>query len=112
MVSNLYLVRFEHLFDVDEHPDLSSSVKIPFKAFIEGYFDAEIKTVRETTLGGDRFKGDSLNERFQWGSKNNDAKCDKPHLCTTEETSKLMDDGFDEIELQPMEIRTFQFELM
>jgi lysosomal alpha-mannosidase len=109
--TNLYLVRFEHLFDVDEHPDLSSPVKIPFKAFIEGYFDKEIKTVRETTLGGDRFKEDALNQKFQWMPNNNN-ECDKPHLCTSKETSKLTKDGFDEIELQPMEIRTFQVELM
>ena len=109
-VENLYLVRFEHLFDIDEHPVLSLPVKIPFKAFIEGYFNAEIKTVQETTLGGNRFKDDALEQRFQWNVKETSSPTSihKSKHAVFEPNA----DDFDEIELKPMEIRSFQVELL
>lgn len=112
--TNLFLVRFEHLFDVDEHSDLSLSIKIPFRAFLEGYFNSEIKNIRETTLGGDRFKEDAKSfQRFNWNSKkNDDEECDNPISGASDEISIPMDADFDEIELQAMEIRTFLVELM
>ena len=105
--SNWYLVRFEHLFDVNEHPTLSQPAKVPLKSFIESYFYPEafqILSIEETTLGGNRFKKEALDKRFYWNGE---------HFCREEISScrSMHLKEFDEIELQPMEIRSFQIEL-
>ena len=110
-IDNLYLVRFEHLFDIDEHPVLSLPVKISIKDFIEGIFDRQINYVHETTLGGNRFKDDMLKERLYWNNTggfqtgSGFGSLDNSNDVTTNK------DYIDEIELQPMEIRTFKIQL-
>lgn len=103
---NSYLLRLEHLFDVDEHETLSLPAKIPLRIFLEQFFDAKIKSIQETTLGGDRFKEASIKERFQWNPKSdqNDKTLQSRKI---QESSSIGANDFEEIELQPMEIRTF-----
>ena len=108
-VKNLYLVRFEHMFDTDEHPILSLPVKIPLRSFIESYFNTEIKSVQETTLGGNQLKEDALKKRFQWNIKESILYKTSPELKNKSLELKL--NNIDEIELNPMEIRTFQIQL-
>ena len=110
-IDNLYLVRFEHLFDIGEHPVLSLPAKISTKDFLEGFFDREINYVHETTLGGNRFKDDMLKERLYWNDTSGFqtdfgfGSLDNSNNVTTNK------DHIDEIELQPMEIRTFKIQL-
>ena len=101
---NIYLVRFEHLFDIDEHPTLSQPVKVPLRNFIENYFDSEIISIEETTLGGNNFKKEALDNRFLWNEIQ--IKRDESQQCTN-----MAYNDYDEIELKPMEIRSFQIEL-
>ena len=110
-IKNLYLVRFEHLFDIDEHPTLSLPVKIPSKAFIEGYFNTDIKSVEETTLGGDRLKYDALVQQLSWNAQGSDYNI-LENKANQLLSAVLSLNDFEEIELQPMQIRTFQIELM
>ena len=101
---NIYLVRFEHLFDIDEHPTLSQPVKVPLKNFMESYFDSTIISIEETTLGGNNFKKEALEKRFLWNEAQ--IKGEEKHQCMP-----VIHDDYDEIELKPMEIRNFQIEL-
>ena len=101
-----FVLRFEHIFDVDEHEFLSLPAIVPLKQFIEQLFGAEIVSIEETTLGGDRFKEASIKERLQWNLKGNE---NEPSLLSGKRVQlkeKAIKD-FDEIELKPMEIRTF-----
>ena len=109
-INNVYLIRFEHLFDVDEHPILSLPVTIPLRAFIEGYFETKLNSVQETNLGGDRFKEETIKQRFDWTSRN--IAHDKCSSESIKASSGIVENNFDYIELQPMEIRTFQIELL
>ena len=110
-IDNLYLVRFEHLFDIDEHPMLSLPAKISIKDFIEGFFDREINYIHETTLGGDRFKDDMLKERLYWNEASGFQTGFGFRLLDKSNNVTLNTDYIDEIELQPMEIRTFKIQL-
>ena len=108
--NNFYLLRFEHIFDIDEHPLLSLPVKVSLTKFVEEYFDMEINSIRETTLGGNRFKEDSVQQRLKWGATSSSDETSNQQLPL--ERKMILMKHFDEIELQPMEIRTFQIELL
>ena len=110
-IDNVYLVRFEHLFDIDEHPVLSLPAKISIKDFIEGIFDREIDYVHETTLGGNRFKDDMLKERLYWNDNSGFQTGFGFRSHNKSNNVTINKDYIDEIELQPMEIRTFQIQL-
>ena len=110
-IDNVYLVRFEHLFDIDEHPVLSLPAKISIKDFIEGIFDREIDYVHETTLGGNRFKDDMLKERLYWNDNSGFQTGLGFRSLNKSNNMTINNDYIDEIELQPMEIRTFQIQL-
>ena len=108
--NNSFLLRFEHLFDVNEHEILSLPAKIPMKPFIEQFFDTEIKSIQETTLGGDRLKEAGFKETLQWNSRSNrNGKTLKPRKGFG--SGSISEKDFEEIEIQPMEIRTFIVEL-
>ena len=110
-IDNLYLVRFEHLFDVGEHPVLSLPAKISIKDFIEGIFDREISHVHETTLGGNRFKDDMLKERLYWNDNSGFQTGFGFRSLNKSSNVTINNDYIDEFELQPMEIRTFHVQL-
>ena len=101
---NLYLVRFEHIFDLDEHPILAQPANVPLRNFIESYFESEIISIEEVTLGGNQLKDKALEKRFQWNGEQIYGEREQ-NLASTDY------DEFDEIELNPMEIRSFQIEL-
>ena len=105
---NLYLARFEHLFDVEEHPTLSLPVKIPMKSFIENHFGFQIISIKELSLGGDRLKDGALRKRIRW--IRNDATKNNTRFEPNHELFEISSRDFDEVELQPMEIRTFQIQ--
>ena len=110
-IDNLYLVRFEHLFDIDEHPVLSLPAKISIKDFIEGIFDRQINYVHETTLGGNRFKDDMLKERLYWNDTSGFQRGFGFRSLDNSNNVTPNQDYIDEIELKPMEIRTFKIQL-
>ena len=101
---NLYLVRFEHIFDLDEHPILSQPANVPLRNFVESYFESEIISIEEVTLGGNQLKGKVLAKRFRWNGEQIHGQQEQNRASTDL-------DEFDEIELKPMEIRSFQIEL-
>ena len=101
-----FLLRFEHIFDVDEHEFLSLPAAVPLKKFIEQLFKAEIVSIEETALGGDRFKEASIKERFQWNLKGSENESSLPSGKKAQLNEKSVKD-FGEIELKPMEIRSF-----
>lgn len=61
----IVLVRFEHMFDQNEHPTLSNPVSFTIQPnFFVGH---TIEEIIDLTLGGNRPLGD-LHDRFQWGN--------------------------------------------
>ncbi|XP_035912890.1 lysosomal alpha-mannosidase-like [Anopheles stephensi] len=86
------LVRFEHLFAVNEDPQHSLPVQID----LQGLFaDVNVVSLRETTLAGNQWKEDSKRMSYGLGRKEQ-----------IETPQKNNNDQF-LIELKPMEIRTF-----
>ncbi|KZS14072.1 putative Alpha-mannosidase [Daphnia magna] len=91
----LYLIRLEHIYDVEEDKVLSAPVTVSLHNLFPGFV---IMSAEETILGGNQFRKDS--QRLIWNST------DRQHNNSKRLTK------FPDIELQPMEIRTFIFNLV
>ncbi|XP_032794592.1 lysosomal alpha-mannosidase [Daphnia magna] len=91
----LYLIRLEHIYDVEEDKVLSAPVTVSLHNLFPGFV---IMSAEETILGGNQFRKDS--QRLIWNST------DRQHNNSKRLTK------FPDVELQPMEIRTFIFNLV
>uniref|UniRef100_A0A182T033 Glycosyl hydrolases family 38 C-terminal beta sandwich domain-containing protein n=1 Tax=Anopheles maculatus TaxID=74869 RepID=A0A182T033_9DIPT len=94
------LVRFEHLFEKHEDPVYSQAVRINVRNVL---FALNIESIHETTLAGNQWKADAKRLQFSTESSANEIspKEQVEHIPVMQDT-----EDFD-IELQPMEIRTF-----
>uniref|UniRef100_A0A2M4DMV2 Alpha-mannosidase n=1 Tax=Anopheles darlingi TaxID=43151 RepID=A0A2M4DMV2_ANODA len=92
------LVRFEHLFEQGEDPVYSKPVQFNVRNVL---FALNIESIHETTLGANQWKQDSKRLHFSFESNEIDPK-------KQVEQVRFMQSSTDfDIELQPMEIRTF-----
>ncbi|XP_058121282.1 lysosomal alpha-mannosidase-like [Anopheles ziemanni] len=95
------LVRFEHLFEKNEDPVYSQAVRFNVRNVL---FALNIESIHETTLGANQWKEDSVRLQFTTESTANeifDNVFETENIPIVEETTDF------DIELQPMEIRTF-----
>ncbi|XP_058057448.1 lysosomal alpha-mannosidase-like [Anopheles bellator] len=117
---NSILVRFEHLLEADEDPLYSAPVRFNVQDVFRQF---SIEEVRETTLAANQFKEDSSRMKFKpdpsyivYGSDTGrsshvDPARSAPRPRSEADTGRnIADDGF-EIVLNPMQIRTFIFQL-
>lgn len=90
---NEILLRLEHIYDVDEDSNLSANVNVETEDLqnILGF-----KSIRETTLGGNRYKDEV--QRFSWNVGAT------TRLVENNSQSPRIDDT---IELKPQQIRSF-----
>uniref|UniRef100_A0A182U141 alpha-mannosidase n=1 Tax=Anopheles melas TaxID=34690 RepID=A0A182U141_9DIPT len=92
------LVRLEHLFERNEDPVYSQAVRINVRSVL---FALNIESIHETTLAANQWKADSKRLEFNTESKANEAS-------PKDQVERVAQDSTDfDIELQPMEIRTF-----
>nr|CAH0110923.1 unnamed protein product [Daphnia galeata] len=91
-----YLIRLEHIYDVGEDNVLSKPVTVSLKDLFLGF---AIISAEETVLGGNQLKKES--QRLVWYSS------DKQKSIGRSSHSE-----FPDVELQPMEIRTFILNLV
>ncbi|XP_046648826.1 lysosomal alpha-mannosidase-like isoform X2 [Daphnia pulicaria] len=92
-----YLIRLEHIYDVGEDKVLSEPVTVSLKDLFPGF---AITSAEETILGGNQLKKDS--QRLVWHSSS-----DKQTNVRSSHS-----DEFPDLDLQPMEIRTFILNLV
>ncbi|XP_052868628.1 lysosomal alpha-mannosidase-like [Anopheles cruzii] len=117
---NSILVRFEHLLEADEDPLYSKPVRFNVQDVFRQF---SIEQVRETTLAANQLKEDSTRMKFKpdpsyivYGSDTGrssrvDTSRSAPRPRSVADTGRnIADDGF-EIVLNPMQIRTFIFQL-
>ncbi len=88
------LLRLEHLYGPNEHPEYSDPVTIDINALFRSLL---ITDIEEMTLGGNVKLSDV--DRLQWTLETRDDKHVKRQFITRDSTNQ--------IELQPLEIRTF-----
>uniref|UniRef100_A0A6E8VVM0 Alpha-mannosidase n=1 Tax=Anopheles coluzzii TaxID=1518534 RepID=A0A6E8VVM0_ANOCL len=92
------LVRLEHLFERNEDPVYSQAVRINVRSVL---FALNIESIHETTLAANQWKADSKRLQFNTESTANEAS-------PKDQVERVAQDSTDfDIELQPMEIRTF-----
>ncbi|XP_049286781.1 lysosomal alpha-mannosidase-like isoform X4 [Anopheles funestus] len=92
------LVRFEHLFEKNEDPVYSQVVRINVRNVL---FALNIESIHETTLAANQWKMDSQRLQFSAESSANE-------INPKQQVEHVPQDSTDfDIELQPMEIRTF-----
>ena len=108
--SKQFLVRLEHLFEEGEHSSYSQPVTISLSDFFgsAGLGIGELSFMRETTLGGNRWKDEV--RRFDWKLKDGGeaVEADKtPEATGTDEATGAFD-----VTLGPMQIRTFVVEFL
>ncbi|XP_058452839.1 lysosomal alpha-mannosidase-like isoform X1 [Malaya genurostris] len=117
---NSLLVRFEHLLEKDEDPMYSKPVRFNLQDIFRSF---SIETIRETTLAGNQWKED--NKRFQFKPDpsylqqvnpfQNDlasqANVESQQGSESEESLRNVSNEGYEIQLGPMQIRTFILEL-
>ncbi|XP_053661562.1 lysosomal alpha-mannosidase-like [Anopheles marshallii] len=94
------LVRFEHLFEKHEDPVYSQAVRINIRNVL---FALNIESIHETTLAGNQWKADS--QRLQFSTESSANEIDRKHQ--VEHVPMVQESTDFDIELQPMEIRTF-----
>ncbi|XP_035775636.1 lysosomal alpha-mannosidase-like [Anopheles albimanus] len=92
------LVRFEHLFEQGEDPVFSKPIQFNIRNVL---FALNIESIHETTLGANQWKQDSQRLHFSFESNEIDPKKQVEHVRPIQSSTDF------DIELQPMEIRTF-----
>ncbi|XP_055640599.1 lysosomal alpha-mannosidase-like isoform X1 [Toxorhynchites rutilus septentrionalis] len=113
---NSILVRFEHLLEKDEDPTYSKPVKFNLQDIFRSF---SIEEVHETTLAGNQWKEENTRLKFKPDPEylqHPSAEYPKHSNVvsgpadTVESLRNVNNDGY-EIELAPMQIRTFVMEL-
>ena len=114
--SKFVLLRLEHLYQVGEHPDLSTPATVYLTNMFSEFF--LIEWARETLLGGNLWKEEG--DRFMWSKEEDRLELSKDEVDKLElnkrdgESVKERTDGLsgiDRITMLPMEIRTFILKL-
>uniref|UniRef100_A0AAG5DR73 Alpha-mannosidase n=1 Tax=Anopheles atroparvus TaxID=41427 RepID=A0AAG5DR73_ANOAO len=95
------LVRFEHLFEKIEDPVYSQTVRFNVRNVL---FALNIESIHETTLGANQWKKDMVRLQFSTESTANEVT---DNVFLTENIPIADESTNFDIELQPMEIRTF-----
>ena len=90
------LLRLEHIYQVGEHPDLSTPATVSLSALFSGVFSVE--WARETLLGGNVWTDEA--ERLEWSKEDGEEG-------TKREEGKSREERDLEVTIMPMEIRTF-----
>ena len=100
-----YLVRLEHLFEEGEHASLSQPVTVSLSKLFGpiGIGIGEISWMRETTLGGNRWKDET--KRLDWKVKGEKATEEDPSRWDSNAEGRQA--AVEDVVLNPMEIRTF-----
>jgi lysosomal alpha-mannosidase len=100
-----YLVRLEHLFEEGEHANLSQPVTVSLAKLFgpTGTSIGELSWMRETTLGGNRWKDET--KRLDWKVKGEEATEEDP--LRSDSNVEGREGEVEDVLLNAMEIRTF-----
>ena len=103
----VYLIRLEHFFEADESAKWSKPVTLDLTAFIQSlHLGSSIKWIRETALGGNVWAEDVDRLKFRVESNDIRAWLNKKESTTASDLTV-----FETIDLMPMQIRTFKFQI-
>ncbi|KAL4240457.1 mannose metabolic process [Mactra antiquata] len=102
--SQPYLIRLEHIYEKDEDPELSKPVTVSIQDMFVRF---EIESIEELTLGANLLLSDL--HRLKWQTTNTEYVTDNERAYKVEKLVSLPQTI--QIELSPMEIRTFQVTL-
>jgi len=109
-----FLLRLEHVFEAHESQSLSQPVSIDLEAFVQsllpGSNDCRVAWIRETTLGGNMWKGDFHRLGF-WAESNDISDWTQRWMTQTSSNQSAAVFNSRQLELKPMEIRTFIFQI-
>jgi len=100
-----FLLRLEHFYEVGEDNEFSREVLVSVEDLQSMFW--HFKSIRETTLGGNQWKNESV--RLNWipNPKSNERETEREHSSSSSNRIKIYNEGDKSIVWQPMEIKTF-----
>lgn len=98
----VFLIRLEHLFDIEEHSIYSKPAELDLKYFVRNLLGMEVEVIEEMSLGGNEWGDVCSRQRSRLEFKTDR----KPVMESCPHTTYIKE--YEEIVLLPMQIRTFQ----